>query len=188
MNDSSVPIRLVQAAAIVFGREGFTTATMATVAEAAGVSKGLPYHYFSSKHELAAAVVGAHLDAVLDTLDSWSGTDPASRLRWFVRTALQHAGAGPDSYRLFLGLGMQPATRELVLAQVGARASRFATLEATLAGILSELGHADAQNAARTLRATVDGLIQYVLMTPGSFPVEEAVTGVMQLFSREDMR
>lgn len=59
---------LVEAARRVFQRDGFQTASMAQVAEAAGVSKGLPYHYFASKEELAGAVVASHLGEVWEVL------------------------------------------------------------------------------------------------------------------------
>ncbi|MGD8280523.1 MAG: helix-turn-helix domain-containing protein [Gemmatimonadota bacterium] len=72
---------MIDAAGRVFRRAGFQSATMAQVAKAAGVSKGLPYHYFASKDELARAVVASHLTDVWDVLSSWRVTGPGERLR-----------------------------------------------------------------------------------------------------------
>ena len=52
--------RLLDAAATVFGREGFEGARVAQVAEEAGLSVGAIYNHYGSKAELLAAVVERH--------------------------------------------------------------------------------------------------------------------------------
>ncbi|MFD9591937.1 ScbR family autoregulator-binding transcription factor [Kitasatospora sp. NPDC059973] len=49
--------RLVAAGAELFDRSGYAGATLADIASAAGVTKGALYFHFSSKEELARAVV-----------------------------------------------------------------------------------------------------------------------------------
>lgn len=171
--------RIVEAAARVFQEEGYQTATMAAVAEAAGVSKGLPYHYFESKADLARAVVERHLLAILEELSGWPEGPPEERLGWFVETALGHAKANQESYRLYLSLALQPATRELVLGEVARHADELAGLDAELARIFEAYGHDDPASEAVLLRATVDGLIQYLLMHPEGFVIDAAVEGIL---------
>ena len=52
--------RLLDAAATVFGREGFEGARVAHIAEEAGLSVGALYNHYGSKAELLAAVVERH--------------------------------------------------------------------------------------------------------------------------------
>jgi AcrR family transcriptional regulator len=184
VRDEGKRMHLIEAAGRVFRHAGFQTATMAQVAQAAGVSKGLPYHYFESKEELASAVVAFHLADVWDVLASWPATGPEERLRWFVSTALNHARTHADSYRLYLSLALQPTTRDLVLAEVAKRRAMLLGVEEELRSIFSELGHADPGAAALVLRVTVDGLIQYLLIAGDGFPIPEAVSQVMALHCR----
>jgi AcrR family transcriptional regulator len=52
--------RLLDAAAVVFGRDGFEGARVAQIAEEAGLSVGALYNHYGSKAELLAAVVERH--------------------------------------------------------------------------------------------------------------------------------
>lgn len=52
--------RLLDAAASVFGRDGFEGARVAQIAEEAGLSVGALYNHYGSKAELLAAVVERH--------------------------------------------------------------------------------------------------------------------------------
>ncbi|HET6809977.1 MAG TPA: helix-turn-helix domain-containing protein [Acidimicrobiales bacterium] len=52
--------RLLDAAATVFGRDGFEGARVAQIAEEAGLSVGALYNHYGSKAELLAAVVERH--------------------------------------------------------------------------------------------------------------------------------
>ncbi len=174
-------VRVLEAATQVFQREGFQTATMARVAEAAGVSKGLPYHYFESKEALARAVVAAHLDGVVQVLSRWPSAPPDEQLRWFLKSALDHARTYQDSFRLYLSLALHPGTRELVLAEVERRQALLDGVEGELRSIFVALGHPVPEIEALVLRATVDGLIQYLLMAPDRFPADEAVSRLLAL-------
>src|SRR3546814_8314834 len=49
-------LSLIEAAAIVFAREGFARTKMAHIAAEAGVGKGTLYEYFASKNELFLSV------------------------------------------------------------------------------------------------------------------------------------
>lgn len=178
--------RVVAAAADVFQRAGFERATMARVAEAAGVSKGLPYHHFDSKESLGRAVVGRHLESVLEVLSRWPDGVPTDRLRWFLEQALGHAHANQRSYRLYLSLALQPSTRAMVLEEVALRHHSLAAVDEQLGRIFAALGHPDPETEALVLRATVDGLIQYLLMAPDQFPVQEAVARLMALHGARD--
>jgi AcrR family transcriptional regulator len=78
---------LVEAALFTFARDGIDRATLARIAEAAGVTRGAVYHHFADKDALLAAVLGETWDVVaapiwaaLDT----QGTPLAARLEAFA--------------------------------------------------------------------------------------------------------
>ena len=54
--------RILDAAQRCFAQSGFHAATMATIAETAGISAGLAYRYFPSKDAIVLAIIGRQLD------------------------------------------------------------------------------------------------------------------------------
>jgi AcrR family transcriptional regulator len=176
--------RIVDAAERVFQEEGYQTATMSLVAEAAGVSKGLPYHYFHGKAALARAVIEKHLSSIVERLSEWPEGPPTEQLRWFLETALRHAKANQGAYRLYLSLALQPATRDLVLDEVARQGQALTGLDRKLLDVFRECGHSEPGTEAVVLRATVDGLIQYLLLEPERFRIEEAVNRLLSLHTR----
>jgi AcrR family transcriptional regulator len=87
--------RILEAAKRVFEDQGFIDARISDIAERAGMSHGSFYHYFESKDEVFAEVVGAlqesqSLHSVIDSglLDGNAGS-MHDRLRASIRRALE---------------------------------------------------------------------------------------------------
>lgn len=79
MQERSIATRhaILDAASRVFDRKGFTAASIAEILEEAKLTKGALYFHFSSKEQLAEAIVGCQLD--------WLDPVPPAGV-----TALQH--------------------------------------------------------------------------------------------------
>jgi AcrR family transcriptional regulator len=67
--------RILQSAARVFAREGFHAASVDTVAEAAGFSKGAVYSNFATKDDLFLALVDEEMGRWSEALDGLAGPD-----------------------------------------------------------------------------------------------------------------
>lgn len=95
--------RILQASEKCFIESGFHAASMAHIAETAGISAGLIYRYFDSKAMIVKAIIERHLetdgacaidwlntpedvcDAMLDLFDSWQrGDDPKMNAGLFL--------------------------------------------------------------------------------------------------------
>jgi TetR/AcrR family transcriptional regulator, cholesterol catabolism regulator len=53
-------LRILDTALLVFAEKGFTRTTIKDIADAAGISSGLMYHYFPGKKELLSATIEHH--------------------------------------------------------------------------------------------------------------------------------
>lgn len=78
---------LVDAALFAFARDGIDRATLAGIAEAAGVTRGAVYHHFADKDALLGAVLGETWDVVATPV--WAALDTpgvplAARLEAFA--------------------------------------------------------------------------------------------------------
>ncbi len=79
---------IMAVAATVFARQGYAATTIADLATANGISRGLLYHYFASKEALLQEMLNAHLDMMLDAARAASsrGVTPEDRFRGTVET------------------------------------------------------------------------------------------------------
>lgn len=77
---SDARARIVAAAARLFLERSYQAVGVDELCQAADVRKGSFYHYFSSKSELAKAVVDLHAAAFAERLSDTAGATPAQKL------------------------------------------------------------------------------------------------------------
>jgi len=104
---------ILAAAHAVFAARGFDGATIADIAEAAGVAKGTVYLDYRSKREVYWATLerdlidlGERLAAALTVADG-----VAAKVRAFIATKLAHFDANRDFFRIYFGAFGHPAGR-----------------------------------------------------------------------------
>jgi AcrR family transcriptional regulator len=87
---------ILERAADLFAEHGFHGASMASIAEASGVSKPLLYHYYRDKSHLLFDIADRYMDRLLDLVAEvrGRGLDPEATFRALVRAfmeAYEHA-------------------------------------------------------------------------------------------------
>jgi AcrR family transcriptional regulator len=117
--------RILEAARLVFFRDGFMAANLDEVAERAGVAKGTLYRYFENKADLYVAVLtenGAAFERKMrETLDP--ALSPAEQVRRISGFYFRHWMDHPAYFQIFWALANEPVIGELppqVVAQVTA--------------------------------------------------------------------
>src|SRR4051812_35533945 len=92
---------ILEGARRVFARKG-RAATMADLAEAAGVSQGLAYRYFASKQEIYRELVEQAVQASLVPSQPAEGLSvtPGERLALLVTSAVEYRRDHPEIYQL----------------------------------------------------------------------------------------
>lgn len=98
---------LLLTAANVFATQGMEKASMSQIAQEAGVSKSLLYHYYPSKDALIFAIIESHLtilDEALDKADDPS-LPPHQRLKTLVLTVLDNYRGADDQHKVQLNAG-----------------------------------------------------------------------------------
>ena len=73
--------RLIEVGSALFAEHAFEEISMRQIAEAAGISKALLYHYFSSKTELFKAAVQEHAIELERLIEPTGDGDPFDELR-----------------------------------------------------------------------------------------------------------
>ncbi len=114
--------KLLDQAARWFAEQGYDRASMAGLAKACGVSKGLIYHYFSSKDEILAAVIAEHLQALLDGLEAIETLHPLAWLQTASQTILQlYEGADHQHQLQLQAMQLLPEEQQAVLRELQRR-------------------------------------------------------------------
>lgn len=145
--------QLLQIGAELFATRPYGEVWIEEVAELAGVSRGLLYHYFSTKRDFLAAVVQAESDRLLELTEA----DPALSVRGQLR-------AGLDAYLEYVEThqyGYRALHRGAAAADERVRAIVEHGLAEQERRILSRLGADD--RAAETFRIAVRGWLAFVV-------------------------
>ena len=109
---------MLRGAARVFAAEGYGQTTVARVAEACGMSKGLLYHYYDGKESLLFGILDTHLRALRDRVCglSFDTDDPVAQLRAIVGELLAaYEGADAEHAVQLSALAALPPDRQKAL-------------------------------------------------------------------------
>lgn len=167
--------RILAAARDLFLREGFAGVSVRRIAERAGCSPGMLYHFFTSKELLLARLVEATFEKLDERLARYatSAGDPLQRLQQTLHAYVQFGLEHPHEY-LFLfthGHGQLAPDVLSVFETRGIacyRRIRVLCEETRANGLLrTELGSPD--EMAQALWASIHGLIHLVHAAEG-FP------------------
>jgi AcrR family transcriptional regulator len=107
---------LLEAGERVFSARPFEDVSIDDIAEAAGVSKNLLYHYFSGKRELFMAVISEAADRMLAATEPDPALEPLERLHASLDAHLTHAVEHAAGYAALMRGGGGDAEIEAVLA------------------------------------------------------------------------
>jgi TetR/AcrR family transcriptional regulator, acrAB operon repressor len=183
--------QLLDAAERVFLERGVGHATLAEVADAAGVTRGAVYHHFESKADLFEAMV-ARAEMPMDAaFDPANGTvaDPLGALRERALSALLHLSSSPRARSIFEVVFLRcEYTDELASVEKHHLEQREHCLglcgslldEAVVQGQLPR--NTDTRAASLLLYAFIGGLMRDWVQAPKNFDLETTAPQLVDLF------
>ncbi|MEM9613948.1 MAG: helix-turn-helix domain-containing protein [Actinomycetota bacterium] len=155
--------QLVDTGRRLFAERGFDRTTVGAIAEEAGCSKGLVYHYFPTKQALAEAALEAWLATVGQLAASVADIeDPAERLAAFARAMAAFVADHPDDYRLNLRSLTDPSLRDVAAQQVDDRLGPEHPWGAAFERLGSSVPHLD----GRLFQASLLGIFAHHVLSP----------------------
>lgn len=119
---------ILEAAVRVFARKGYHTCRVGEIAEEAGVSHGLLYHYFASKEELLETIFRETWSELLDAIHrvDESGASAPEQLRQVAAILLRSWRRDPDLVRVLV---REVARSPHLQRRVGEIGQAFAAIE-----------------------------------------------------------
>jgi AcrR family transcriptional regulator len=124
---------ILVAAEEVFARSGYHGASLDDIAQAAGISKALIYEHFSSKRDLHASLVSAHVDEIFRRLqaNAGAGLPGEERLRAGIDAFLSFVEEHREAWRALFRDAADPEVGD-VIERVQAQAT------AVIAALIAE--------------------------------------------------
>lgn len=110
---------ILSSAEEIFARHGYHGASLDDIAEAGGISKALIYEHFTSKRELHASLVHAHVEEIFRRLQAnadtaHSGTTAEDRLRGGIDAFLSFVEEHRDAYRALFRDAADPEVGDII--------------------------------------------------------------------------
>lgn len=171
---------IIRSAMTLFAQNGYAHTTTRSIAEEAGISVGLMYHYFDGKEGLLHAVF-EHAMTILDQTFTavYTNSAPNERLAALLRAMFDLLAGDESFWSLFYMLRTQPAIMHVLR-------NDFLTWTARLRDLfideLSQAGHADPVLDALLLYSLVEGTIQQYLLDPDNYPLERVVAEIISQY------
>lgn len=148
---------LLAVGAAAFGAKAYDEVQIDQIAQLAGVSRGLLYHYFPSKRHFFSAIVQSGYDEILQATQPDPALPPSQQLQASLTAYLDHVESHPHTYRALFRSAASPdqAIQEMVNRNLDLQAKR----------ILDALGATPSTKALKQLaiRSWLAFLVQAVL-------------------------
>jgi AcrR family transcriptional regulator len=168
--------QIVEAARVVLARDGLAGCTVRTVADASPLTKSAIHYYFDDIDEIIDLAVGAHLQAMLDSLRELGQrhTDPGKRLRAVLMAYLETFAAKPDAAFLWFEYWIAAGRRGRMDAVDG----MLAAVEGLLVELLADLPVEQADESAHSLVSWLLGSVvqQHIRPRPAASLLAEIDT------------
>ena len=161
--------QILDSAFELFAQNGFENTSIRQIAEKAGISKGLIYHYFSSKKELLEAIFFGIIEETKHLLEVEEDVPAEDQLRSILENTFHFLKEHREFSRLIISLGLQ----EEAIANLKPKIRQVKTAQLkTVIGILEKLGYDDPEIEAYYLDLQLDGATLGYLVLGEDYPLE----------------
>ncbi len=182
--------QIIGCAIEVLAERGYANASLAAIAERAGVSKGVISYHFAGKAELLEQVVRAVYAAGADYIRARTGTEQTApaMLAAYLRSNLEFIRDHPQHMAAITEIILNVRSGEGVLRFAGGREGIQTVLESVQAILRTgqrdgEFGDFDTRIMAWTIRGAIDGVNQQRALDPG-LDFETCIRELTGLFDR----
>lgn len=168
--------KIKDAAFELFAEQGFTQTSVSSIAQQAGKSKGLIYHYFDSKEEILQAIFDDLTELGDQAMDFPEGLEPKGELKYLLETIFGYIRESSEVIRLMMALALQPdavAKLKSSIDQYNKHQLKIMT------DLFTALGYDDPEAEAYYLGAKLDGITLGVITLGDDYPIETIKEKIM---------
>lgn len=174
--------KILDAALEVFAKYGYHSASVSTIAEKAGIAKGLLYNYFESKedvlYELMIGMVVPYIQEIIPVKRNQQLTrkDIINLINKTFDLVLEK----PDYWKLYMGIFIQPEVMPKIMKKMW---EEFEPFMSFMTGYFKTRGDKDPETMTRFFTAVMDGIQLHIMLDPENFPVEKVKKMLIKQFA-----
>lgn len=171
--------RIRQAAFPLFARRGFGQTPVSSIAEEAGISKGLIYHYYDSKEAILEDIFQELAAIGEQAMDFPEHLSPAGRLVHMIEMIFGFIREESETMRLLISLSLQPETLRTLQPEIDRYNEQQLSI---LSELFRELGLEDPEGEAYHLGAQLDGYALGYISMGEDYPLESMKEKLIQRY------
>jgi len=162
--------RIMEAAFKLIATNGYESTSIAMIAKAAEVSKGLLYNYFESKEALVKALVVGAMEEGDELIKRLMHAEPKVALKNIFHWFFNEIRERPDHWKLITELTFKIEKFDFVHKIVTSKMTEYVGY---IEGLLVKTGHKNANSEARLIAAILDGIGFHALIMLDEYPLVE---------------
>jgi len=165
-------VQIESSALELFAKRGFHSATIADIAEHAGVSKGLMYSYFNSKEDLLHSILVRGFKKLVEDFDlNHDGVLTTDEMRFYINSLFKGMMEEKYYWKLYFSVTLQPEVIDKVLFDelLSIVKPFFAVLEK----YLESRGFEQPNIEVVYFHSLLDGILLNAIMNEGFYPIDE---------------
>lgn len=175
--------QIMDAALELFSHDGYHSTSIAKIAQAAGISKGLMYNYFDSKEDLVVSVMNKGMEILTSFLDpNKDGVLTEEEFDFFVIKSFESLRDNVVFWRLYFSLFMQKDVFELVISNYQSVMNNTMQL---LTSYFEDRGVKDPASEAILFGSIMDGLCMTYILNPEHTDLEKLQKIVIEKFGHK---
>ncbi|MGK7371084.1 MAG: TetR/AcrR family transcriptional regulator [Candidatus Halalkalibacterium sp. M3_1C_030] len=153
----------------LFAAKGYANTSVRSIAQKAGISKGLIYHYFDSKDDILQAIFDDLAKMGDQAMDFGEDLNSSERLRQMLNMIFGYIKQSGEVVRLMISLALQPDAVEKLKSSIDDYNERQIKI---LAPLFEDLGYENPKSEAYYLAAKLDGITLGYITLGEDYPIE----------------
>lgn len=176
----------MDAALELFGTRGYASTSISQIAKSAGISKGLMYNYFSSKHDLLEQILLSNMEEGEQWWQEIITADISAfeKIKRVTEKSLQVVQEDEHHWRLLTSLIFQPHIFDGMEALME---QKLMTMQPQAVALFAELGVPDPEKEALLYAATLDGMFLQYLSIGHHYPITEIAEHLLDRYRSYDL-
>lgn len=171
---------IMRVALELFATNGFHGTTISSIAQKAGISKGLIYNYFDSKEDLIRAIIYSGLENIGDLMDpNHDGVITGEEMEYLLDSFFDFLQRDVNFWKLYFSLLLQVPILNLVEDKLNKIIRNYIVM---LKDYFESKGCEDPYTEAILFGATLDGIGMNYIANAELFPVDNIKKRILKKY------
>lgn len=174
--------KILDAALVVFAKDGYHSSTIGAIAKNAGISQGLMYNYFKSKEELLNELIIGMMETLMCEFMPINPDKKVNRkdIVNFINVGIDLVLKDPKFWKLYFSVFLQPDVFAIVMDKMLKMSEPYMK---AIVKYFRDKGEKDPVTMMRYFSAIMDGIQLHCMIDPKNFPAEKVKKLLIKQFA-----